>query len=148
MSVSDPFRGSEKIKAPGVKGVSATSWRNGETHETEVRIQEDRQDYGNVIFRRFANGVLCLDYAKNAIVDIVHKAQLGGSLTPLEKASLSVILPLHFQLMDEAVCKTMLHLSKEEIKSTRDLVMRHFSGENNYNAGRGGSVNNAERTKA
>jgi hypothetical protein len=115
----------------------STSYRDGITHHTEVRIPKDRE-IGCTPLRRFPNGQLDAKYVAQTIVDLVHKVMDGGNLTEFEKAVLTSILPSHFDLMDKHLAGTMAKMSDEEKAIVALLVQGHLGEELNWNAGRGG----------
>jgi len=120
----------------------STSYRPGEVHPMTYRHPAQnpslgRED-GNTPLRRYPNGLLDVGYVASFIIEVIHKAELGGNLTNFEKALLTLILPGHFQLIDAQIAASFAHLTDEEKLLLSVKVMRHFNEELNYNAGAGG----------
>lgn len=125
---------------------SGTSYRPGETHETEYRNQfhgseaahPDRNE-GCTPLRRYPNGMLDHKYVAHQIIDILHKVKDGGNVTDFERALLTMILPGKFkELVDPKIAQTMTKLSNDERMLISLIVEQHLREELNWNAGRGG----------
>lgn len=120
----------------------STSFRPGKVHPCFYRHPAQqpalgRQD-GNTPLRRYPNGRLDVDYVASKVIDIIHKAEMGGNLTSFEKAMLTLILPGHFQMIDSKIAASMARITDTEKLLLATRVMRHFNEELNWNAGRGG----------
>jgi hypothetical protein len=123
------------------KLAKSTSYRSGIEHPVSYRTpQKDSlmREEGCTPLRRYPNGLLDVNYVAQQVVDIVHKAEMGGNLTSFEQAILSVILPDKFQLADISISNTMARLTDSEKMLVALQVQRHLNEELNYNAGRGG----------
>lgn len=115
----------------------STSYRDGVTHKTEVRMPKDREE-GCTPLRRYPNGQLDVKYVAQIVVDMIHKVMDGGNLTDFEKAILTLILPAKFNLMDKRLADTMTKMSDEERALVAIVVHGHLGEEINWNSGRGG----------
>jgi len=128
-----------------------TDWRDGEVQASHLpnmvpsyRTPPDRVR-GNELFRRYPNGTLDLQGAKNLVVDALHRVKESGGhdqLNALEKVALSVLFPMSFEYvasgMEQAVAEVQLKLSPVEVMQIRELVASHLAEELNWNAGLGG----------
>ena len=152
---NNPFCGAVPLNASidREKVEKSTSYIPGDLYPTMYRDQyNDRtilpRNEGCTPLRRYPNGTLDFDYVMNIVIDLVHKAQSGGYLTEFEKAVLAVILPDKFsELIDQKIARTMANLSLEERMLLALKVERHMNEEMNYNAGRGGSIQNRSVTR-
>ena len=132
----------------------STSWRPGVTHKIPVRNQHDDmtivpRNTGCTHARRYPNGNLDVKYVAQKVIDVIHKAQMGGFLTNDEKALLTVILPGNFMLMDMKIAGTMFRMTDTERLLVAIMVQRHLNEELNWNSGRGGgSVPNRSVTRS
>jgi hypothetical protein len=138
---------------PGWAGQrEGTDWRPNEESNYQVppgvraeyRTPADRVS-GNVMFRRYPNGMLDISLAMSCVVDALHRVKESGGhdqLNSLEKVALSVLFPTMFQYvapgMAQSVASVQLRLSPVEILQIREAVSRHLAEELNWNAGRGG----------
>jgi hypothetical protein len=100
------------------------------------------RENGNLIFRRYPDGSLELDAAKNVIVDIIHKVKSEGPLTDLEKVVLGVMFPEVWATVDPNVIhdlmRVQLRITPAEASLICEAVARHIITEMNWNAGKGG----------
>lgn len=111
---------------------------------------------GNVLFRRYPNGALDLEYAVHKVVDALHRVKNSGGVDQLnssEKSALSVLFPHSFDFvppgMAAGVMTVNLRLSPAEVLQIKEAVATHLAEEMNYNAGLGGgSVPGRSSTKA
>ena len=111
---------------------------------------------GNVLFRRYVNGMLDYDYACGKIIDALHRVKDSGGhdqLDGLEKTALSVLFPSQFTFIDASMVAstalTNLRLTTEEISVLRQKIAAHLAEEMNWNAGLGGgSVSGRNQTRA
>lgn len=105
------------------------------------RVPDDRE-LGNVVFRRFPNGMLDLDHARDVVVDLIHKAADKSPLTPLECTILGCLYPSLFPFVDsllvDPTLRVTLRLSPWEVMTIQSAVAKHLAAEKNYNAGYGG----------
>jgi hypothetical protein len=115
----------------------STSYRDGITHKTEVRMPKDREE-GCTPLRRYPNGQLDVKYVAQTIVTLIHKVMDGGNLTDFERALLTSILPEKCPFMDKKLAGTMARMSDDEKAMVALLVQGHIGEEVNWNAGRGG----------
>ncbi len=138
---------------PGWAGQrEGTDWQPGEVSAYQVapgvqpqyRTPPDRA-ISNMLFRRYPNGALDIMYAKNLVVDALHRVKESGGhdqLNSLEKVALSVLFPMSFDYvapgMAPAVASVQLRLGPAELLLIREAVARHLAEEVNWNAGKGG----------
>lgn len=115
----------------------STSYRDGVTHHTPVRMPKDREE-GCTPLRRYPNGQLDVKYVAQTIISLVHKVMDGSNLTDFEKAILTSILPSHFNLMDRRLAGTIAKMADEEKALVALVVEGHLKEELNWNSGRGG----------
>lgn len=120
----------------------STSYREGITHPTNYRTpQQDPtmlRNEGCTPLRRYPDGRLDTEFVANQVIDMIHKAEVGGNLTSFEQGLLTLILPQKFQLVHPKIAGTMARMSDEERGLVALKVLRHMNEELNYNAGRGG----------
>jgi hypothetical protein len=109
--------------------------------EPQYRAPMDRVN-GNEVFRRYPNGDLDLENAKNVVVDIIHKVKDKGPLTELEKLILGCMYPLMFAFVDPRLASQLmivqLRLAPWECAMVCQAVDAHLITEMNYNSGIGG----------
>lgn len=136
---NNPYAGRVPInlRADGETVAKSTSFRDGTTHHTEVRMPKDRE-VGCTPLRRYPNGQLDIKYVAGQIIDLIHKVQDGAGLTEFEKAILTSILPGKFGFMDKKLAGTMTKMADEEKALVAMMVHGHLGEEINWNAGRGG----------
>lgn len=122
--------------------LSLATVSRAENHE---RMPLERAN-GNPIFRRYMNGELDVEYAKDRIVTVMHKVKDGGGtdiLNNQEKTVLGVLFPAQFDYVDPAlagaIAMSQFRLSMGEIASVRMAVAAHLAEELNWNAGQGGN---------
>lgn len=100
------------------------------------------RNLGNQSFRRYADGTLDIDAAKNVVIDAVHKAKDHGDLTELEKLVLTIVFPMYFAFVDARLIGPLtavqLRLSPSEVMQIQQVVVAHLITEMNWNAGLGG----------
>lgn len=136
------------------KATDSTSYRPGVIHKPEYNCQfRDnetlKRNLGSESLRRYPNGTLDFNYAKDKIIDLIHMVRDGGNLTPYEKSILVMISPIQFgDMMDKKIAHTMTKLSIDERLVLSTLVSQHLNEELNYNAGRGGSIPNRHVTQS
>lgn len=93
----------------------------------ELRAPEDRPGVQNRVFRRWANGTLDHEGALHAILDVLWKLRDGATLTPLEEALASVVLPpANAPVPQEIADLTVNRLSDEERRTLTTLVIEHL----------------------
>lgn len=97
---------------------------------------------GNVMFRRYLDGRLDMDYAVGKVLEAVHKLKEGVILSEQEKVALSVVYPTVFTYVDAGVVDSVrsvnLKLSLEETALIALKVAAQLAEELNWNAGLGG----------
>jgi hypothetical protein len=100
--------------------------------EPQYRTPHDRVS-GNEMFRRNPDGSLDYNYAKNKVIEAVHKVRDGISPTTLEQTALSVLFPAVFSYVDAGVLSAVravnLKLSPAESAKISMLVSGHLSSE-------------------
>lgn len=120
----------------------STSYREGITHPVTYRTpQQDptqMRNEGCTPLRRYPDGRLDTEFVASQVIDMIHKAELGGNLTSFEQGLLTLILPHRFQLVNPKIAGTMARLTEEERGLVSLRVLRHMNEELNWNAGRGG----------
>lgn len=125
----------------------STSYRDGVTHKTEVRMPKDREE-GCTPLRRYPNGQLDIKYVAHTIISLIHKVMDSGTLTEFEKAILTSILPSRFNFMDQRLAGTMAKMSDEEKALVALVVEGHLKEELGWNAGRGSSITGRHVTRS
>jgi hypothetical protein len=90
------------------------------------------------VIRRNPDGTLDFQWAKNVVIDAVHKMHYPEALRPIDRALLTVVFPDKYQGMmpQEADLKTQL--SASEKSKVRQIVEAQLKEEENWNAGQGG----------
>ncbi|NJL53706.1 hypothetical protein HC928_00275 [bacterium] len=100
------------------------------------------RENGNHVFRRYPNGNIDIEDAKNTVVDIIVKVKDGLQITDLEKTILGCMFPLMFPFVDtrlqEPFMRVQLRLAPWEMALICDKVTAHLAEVMNYNAGLGG----------
>lgn len=115
-------------------------WVADSAFQTETRPAGIQSDYrvdifrtsGNQVFRRYHDGRLDIEAAKNVVVEVVNKVKWGVTPpTDMEKLILSVYFPDVFDFMDPIVAAKMraaqMNLSQQEIQLVATLVAKHFN---------------------
>lgn len=96
------------------------------------RTPDGRAD-GNVLFRRYGNGELDIDYAKNKVVDALKQLKSGVQLNSLEAAALTVMFPSAVFLMDVGLASSVvyakLRVSAPEMQRVAMAVAEHLAAE-------------------
>lgn len=111
--------------------------------QSSYRTPSDRVN-GNVMFRRYLDGSLDMEYACHQVIDAVHRAKYGAApLYTQEQVALEILFPASFSgeidpLMAASVAAVNLSLIPEEQAMIRAKVAAHLAEEMNYNAGNGG----------
>ena len=116
---------STSVPAPGA---TPTSWVADQSCDTVTPPPGVQSDYrvdinrvsGNQVFRRYKNGQLDTDAARDMVLEVVYKAKSKiAFLTDLEKIVLSVYFPGVFDFLDERVAAKIsahqLNLTPQEI---------------------------------
>ncbi len=107
------------------------------------RVPTDRV-LGNVVFRRYLNGMLDFDYAKHKVIDAINKVKLKQGIEPEDCYVLNALFPNVGTLMIAAsgvmVAESAMRtrLTPMEVEQVRQDVAAHFLEVLNWNAGRGG----------
>jgi hypothetical protein len=115
----------------------------GSMYTSAPAFPADREN-GNVFFRRYPNGSLDYDYARDKVVDMVHKFKVGS--VPLgheEMLCMQVLFPHSFgdaggMGMAASIAVVSLRVSEAEQEIVRRMVAGHLLEEENWNAGNGG----------
>lgn len=99
----------------------------------EYRTAPDRVN-GNVIFRRYADGSLDVDYAKNQIVEAIRKVRDNIPLNSMEEAALSSCFPNVFShYIDSGVVSSVRAVSCKisllESQAVSAAVAAHLAAE-------------------
>lgn len=109
--------------------------------EPQFRAPGDR-NLGNLLFRRFPNGMVDVENAKMVVVDIIHKVKDLVPLTELEHVVLGCFFPGQFPYVApglvEQLSAVQLRLSPLEMSMISEAVAAHLSAEMSWNAGAGG----------
>ena len=115
------------------------SFRPHRIHDVQYKDLEERAgSHHMALMRRYPNGELDYIWAKDKVVDAIHKLQTGVGLTPMEMALLTVVLPVHFRMVEPQQAQIMTQLAEGEKSKIAMLVDAHMKAEENWNAGRGG----------
>lgn len=146
MSGNNPLSGAVPLNLRGGQSeeevAKSTSYREGITHPSTYRTpQQDpslMRNEGCTPLRRYPDGRLDTEFVASQVIDMIHKAEIGGNLTSFEQALLTLILPQKFQLTNPKIAGTMARMTEEERGLVSLRVLRHMNEELNYNAGRGG----------
>lgn len=139
----DPFNHSRMPLQKGMTRDSVTDYSvNTNVPVRPAIVQGDYRvpvgrTLGNVVFRRDVNGQLDIDYAKNLIVDCIHKQKDDESqLTDLERLLLSITYPTVFNYVDAVVAAKMriiqFHLQDFEVQKICMAVADHLLEEMHY----------------
>ena len=96
----------------------------------QYRVDVNRVS-GNQVFRRYHDGTLDIENAKNVIVDVVEKAKGGvWPLTDLDRLILSVAFPSVFNFEDPFLAAKIrtaqVNLSEDEVRLVAAKVALHF----------------------
>ena len=129
---------------------SYESFKPHQDHKVQYRDMEDRPGTHHMsVIRRNPDGTLDFKWAKNMVIDAIHKAQMGTvSLTPFESALLTILMPDVFRLVEPKMAEIMTQLSKTEKTIIQAMVLSHLKEEENWNAGQGGgSVESRHQTR-
>lgn len=101
----------------------------------QYRTAPDRVN-GNVIFRRYVDGTLDVEYAKHQIIDAIHKVRDHVPLNSMEEAALSCCFPRTFSFIDpgvqESVRTVNLKISLLESMMVAQAVALHLAAEIEY----------------
>ena len=99
------------------------------------RTPHDREN-GNVLFRRYPDGTLDLEWAKHQVVDAIHKVRDGILPTSLEQAALSCCFPGTFSYIDNSLVDSVrtvnLRITPMESMAVAVLVAKHLQDELNF----------------
>lgn len=123
-----------------VKSFKSPSYRISRVHHLQYRDMEDRPGISkDSIMRRYPDGRLDYQWAKNMVVDALHNLSTSHALQPLQRAVLKMVLPeIKIDILPSQA-NLMTKLSQSELDNLRKLVRQHMEEEENWNAGRGGS---------
>lgn len=127
-----------------VENVSITDWAKDEASNIPVKQASSGGDYrmptdrtrGCEVFRRYMNGQLDLDYAKNVVIDCLHTYKDGVQLTDMEQLILSFCFPAVFNFVDPVIASKMkmlqFRLQDYELFQIQMAVADHLAAEMNY----------------
>jgi len=90
------------------------------------------------VIRRNPDGTLDYEWAKNMVIDAVHRSASPVGMLPTQLALLTVIFPQRFRTMEPQQAEILTQFSDSEKSKVRELVSAQLKEEENYNAGRGG----------
>lgn len=100
--------------------------------QPQYRTPPDRVN-GNEIFRRYPDGKLDYGYAKNKVIDAIHKVRDKVEPTGFEKMALSACYPGVFGFEDDSMSSytagVTLRMSMEERLRLCAMVSAHLSKE-------------------
>lgn len=102
---------------------------NSRIDQTSYRLDEQRPN-GNVMFKRYPDGKLDLEWCKNLVIDCLNKAKSPVPLTDIEKLVLAIHFPDNFQYDDTAVAEIMrrvnIRISNDEAMIISVMVANHI----------------------
>ncbi len=110
--------------------------------DPQYRTPADRNS-GNVLFRRYPDGTLDVEYCKHEIIDALNLVRAVGpsGLNSTQQAALCCVFPDMFDFIDstlvDAVRKVQCKVSKDECNNLKALVALHLATEQNWNGGFG-----------
>jgi len=115
------------------------SYRVSRLHDMEYKDIEDRPGMSkDSIMRRYPDGSLDMEWAKNMVVDAIHNLSTPHALQPLQSALLKMVFPDAPLPMLDSQANLMTKLSSTEKDKLKTIVTRHLMEEANWNTGRGG----------
>ncbi len=119
---------------------SEQSFRRNEIHNPKYNYQgQDRPNTHMMSdFRRYPDGTLDFEWAKNLVLDAVHNLSTPENLRPIHQAFLTVIFPLRFRMMEPKLADLRTQLSAAEKSKLKKMVEAQLLEEANWNAGMGG----------
>jgi hypothetical protein len=131
---------SEDVRKAAAKPQSNPSYRTNIQHESQYKTQgTDRPNTHMMsVIRRNPDGTLDYQWAKNMVLDCIHKMAYPNSMLPWEQALCTVVFPDRFRLMDPMQADLMTQFSASEKQRIRDIVESQLLEEENWNAGQGG----------
>ena len=126
--------------AKAAKAAPNPSYRTHLIHESKYQTQgNDRPNTHMMsIIRRYPDGSLDMEWAKNMVIDAVHGLAYPHTLRPIHHALLTVIFPDRFQTMEPMQADLMTQLSSTEKTKLAGIVENQLLEEENWNAGMGG----------
>lgn len=121
---------------------SFESFRDHVIHKPEAKAIGDSHvtTHQMSLIRRYADGRLDFDWAKNMVLDAIHNLSYPHALQPLQRALLTILFPDKYKgemSPQEANMKTQF--SNTEKAAVRAMVAAALLEEENWNAGAGGS---------
>jgi len=142
------------IKATGAQvNPSWESFRPHHTHNINYETQKwpDRPNtHAMSVMRRYADGKLDLQWAKNMVLDAIKGSSFegGGAERPVQMALATLILPEKIREVEPRQAEIMTQMSATEKQQVRTLVLAQLAEEENWNAGVGGdSVEGRSKTR-
>jgi hypothetical protein len=126
--------------AKAAKAQPNPSYRTNITHESNYKTQgADRPNTHMMsVIRRNPDGTLDFQWAKNMVLDAVHKMAYPNSLLPVDKALITVVFPERFREMEPMQADLMTQFSASEKARIKSMVESQLLEEENWNAGQGG----------
>jgi hypothetical protein len=131
------------IKATGAQqNPSFESFRAHETYKPNYKTQGDDRPNTHMmsVIRRNPDGTLDYQWAKNMVLDAIHKMSTPADLRPIHQALLTVVFPDKFKNMEPMQAEISTQFSATEKAAVRELVEAQLKEERNWNAGQGGSA--------
>lgn len=141
---------SEDVRKAASQG--SDSWetfRPHQVHDVEYNYQSDDRPNTHMmsIIRRYPDGTLDYEWAKNMVVDALHNEYYEGACLPIHYALLTVVYP-EKPRMEPMAADMMTQFSASEKDKVRQFVEQHMREEENWNAGfGGGSVDGRNKTR-
>lgn len=130
----------ELLKSQSGPGMPTTDYREAQNvpesrPQPTYRRAADRPT-GNVLFRRYPNGQLDVEYAKHKVIDAVHQYKNEAPLTPMQQAALQCCFPNMFNYVPSTMLASMMRvnmrISPEEAAMVAMAVAMHLQEEMKY----------------
>lgn len=142
----------EMVKATGAQvNPSWESFAPNTTYEPNYKTQpfpERPSTHAMSIIRRYPDGTLDYEWAKNMVIDAVHNRHAPHGLLPIHQALLTVVFPEKFRAIEPMQAEIMTQFSPSEKEKVKQLVVAQMKEEENWNTGvGGGSVEGRSRTR-
>lgn len=127
-------------KAGPQRNASWESFGPHQQHKVEYNYQGQNRPNTHMMadFRRYPDGKLDFEWAKNVVLDAVHNLSYPHALRPIHQAMLTVVFPERFRMMEPKLADLRTQLSAAEKTKLRDIVEAQLLEEENWNAGGGG----------
>lgn len=121
------------------KAMGSPSFRPSRIHQVKYKDIEDRPGISKMsVLRRYPDGNLDYQWAKNMVVDALHNVATPHALQPIQRALLKMVMPNVEVEMLPAQANLITKLSGTELSQLKKLVNQHMEEEENWNAGHGG----------